>query len=144
MLDYGPAFTAAREHGLGRTVHAGEGRPPEEIAVAIEVLHAQRIGHGTTLLDEPEVVDLVLDKGVIIEACPTSNVHTGAIGSLQEHPIARWLELGIAACICTDNTFFSCVDAPGELQAVAHAHGLRTDQVSELIEHGHRGAFSRS
>ena len=79
-----------------------------------------------------------------IEACPTSNVHTGAIGSLQEHPIARRVELGVPACLCTDNTFFSYVDAPGELQAVAHAHGLRTDQVSELIEHGDRGAFSRS
>ena len=72
MEDYAGAFSAARDRGLGRTVHAGEGRPPREIALAINVLHAQRIGHGTTLLDDPAVADLVAERGVTIEACPTA------------------------------------------------------------------------
>lgn len=56
--------------GLGRTVHAGEGRPPREIAEAIELLHAQRIGHGITLLDDPRVTDLVITRGVVHRGLP--------------------------------------------------------------------------
>ena len=65
-------------------MHAGEGRPPDEIRVAIEQLHALRIGHGTTLLDDPSVLDLVLERGVTIEACPTSNWQVGVIGAVAE------------------------------------------------------------
>jgi adenosine deaminase len=85
-------------------VHAAEGRPAAEIRLAIEQLHAQRIGHGTTLLDDPSAVELVLQRGTVIEACVTSNLHTGAIAALELHPLPRWLELGVCACICTDNT----------------------------------------
>src|SRR6185503_17702821 len=60
LADYAPVYRRAEELGLGRTVHAAEGRPAEEIRVAVEALRAQRIGHGTTLLADPEVVDLVI------------------------------------------------------------------------------------
>ena len=142
MADYATAFSTARDHGLGRTVHAGEGRAPQEIAMAINLLHAQRIGHGTTLLDDPAVVDLVLDRGVTLEACPTSNIHTGVIATLEEHPLGRWLERGIAACVCTDNTFFSDVDAPTEFRAVCEAQGLSEKQRQAVVECGVRAAFS--
>src|SRR5262249_48352866 len=59
MRDYAREFRRAADLGVGRTVHAGEGRPPEEIRIAIEELLAQRIGHGTTLLDDPRVVEIV-------------------------------------------------------------------------------------
>jgi hypothetical protein len=73
-------------------VHAGEGGQPQGIREAFEVLGAQRIGHGTTLLEDPAVVDLVRERQVTIEACPTSNVHTGVIRSVAEHPLPRWLD----------------------------------------------------
>ena len=142
MTDYGHAFTTAREHGLGRTVHAGEGRPPSEIATAIKTLHAQRIGHGTTLIQDPRVVEMVLEHGVTLEACPTSNIHTGVISRLEDHPLRAWLDLGVAVCVCTDNTFFSDVDAPRELDAVAVAQGLSAAQVQQLVDYGHRAAFT--
>ena len=87
LTDYARPFDKARAQGLGRTVHAGEGRPAAEIREAIERLHAQRIGHGTTLLDDPTLVDLILERGIVIEACPTSNVHTSAIERITEHPL---------------------------------------------------------
>src|SRR5262249_12106891 len=74
LADYARPFRRAAELGLGRTVHGGEGRPPSEIREAIETLGANRIGHGTTLLDDRSVLDLVLARGIAIEACPTSNV----------------------------------------------------------------------
>jgi len=143
LADYAPAFTRARDLGIGRTVHAGEGRPPEEIRTAIEKLHAQRIGHGTTLLDDPTVLDLVLEKGVVIEACPTSNVHTSAIARVEDHPLPRWLSLGVKACINTDNTLLSAVDAPEELRRASAIPGMNEALARKAIENGHAGAFRR-
>lgn len=143
MADYAPAFARAAELGLGRTVHAGEGRPPQEIAEAIDRLQAQRIGHGTTLLDSPAVLDTVLKRGVLIEACLTSNLHTGAIAALSAHPLPRWLTYGVAACVCTDNTLLSATDAPSELALVATLPGMTESGLRRVIACGHQGAFSR-
>ncbi len=143
MEDYAPAFARAAELGLGRTVHAAEGRPPDEIRVAIETLHAQRIGHGTTLLEDPSVVDLVLGKGVVIEACPTSNVHTSAIARLEDHPLPRWLRLGVRACINTDNTLLSDVDAPEEHRRALSIPGMTPELLARAIATGHAAAFRR-
>ncbi len=141
MADYAPAFRRARDRGLGRTVHAGEGRPAEEIRAAVEVLGAQRIGHGTTLLEDPRALDLVLERGVVVEACLTSNLHTGAIRSIGEHPLPRWLAAGVRACINTDNTLLSDVDAPGEHRRAAALPGMTPDRIAACIATGHAAAF---
>lgn len=143
LESYAPAFRRARDLGLGRTVHAGEGRPPAEIAVAIEQLLAQRIGHGTTVLDDPRVTELVRRRGVTLEACVTSNLHTGIIERIEDHPIARWLEQGLRVCINTDNTLMSRVDAAQEHARVARIPGMSEARLARAIEHGHRAAFTR-
>jgi adenosine deaminase len=143
LEDYAPAFARARELGVGRTVHAGEGRPPSEIRVAIEQLFAQRIGHGTTLLDDERVLDLVLERDVVIEACPTSNVHTGIIGDTTEHPLPRWLERGVRACINTDNTLLSDVEASEEHANASRIPGMSEALLDRCVEVGHSARFSR-
>ncbi len=143
LADYAAPFRLAAELGLGRTVHAGEGRPPSEIRTAIEELGAQRIGHGTTLLDDPAVLERVLERGVAIEACVTSNLHTGVIRQIAEHPLPRWLELGVRACVCTDNTLFSDVDAAQEHARVRAIPGMTDELLARAIAHGHAAAFSR-
>jgi adenosine deaminase len=143
LADYAAAFGAARDMELGRTVHAGEGRPAEEIRVAVETLHAQRIGHGCSLLEDRRVVDLVLARGVTIEACPTSNVHTGVIAAVERHPMAEWLRLGVRVCVCTDNTLLSDVDLPRELANAARIEGMTPELVARMIDHGHAAAFHR-
>jgi adenosine deaminase len=143
LRDYAPAFRRAEDLGLGRTVHAGEGRPPAEIREAIELLHAQRIGHGTTLLDDSSVVDLVLSRDIVIEACPTSNVHTDVIPRVEAHPLPRWLDLGVRACVCADNTLLSATSAAEELRRVAAAPGMDEAKIQVAVANGHAGAFRR-
>ena len=143
LEDYAAAFQEAERIDLGRTVHAGEGRPPTEIAAAIERLRATRIGHGTTLLDDGAVLDLVLARGVTVEACVTSNVHTGAVTSAGQHPLPRWLALGVRACVCTDNTLLSAVDAPEEHRRARAIPGMDDAKLAAAIAHGHAGAFRR-
>lgn len=143
LSDYASVYAEAGEMGLGRTVHASEGRSVEEIRIAVDVLGAQRIGHGTTLLDDPDVLALVLERGVTIEACPTSNVHVGAIASIADHPLKQWLDAGVRTCLCTDNTLFSDVSASQELEKSSVALKLSGDHRAMLVEHGHRAAFVR-
>lgn len=144
MADYGTAFRRARELGIGRTVHAGEWRPPEEIAIAIRALGAQRIGHGTTLLEDPRVLELVVAQGVVVEACPTSNVHTGAIAALDQHPLPIWLDRGVRASINTDNTLFSGTDAPSEHRRAATIPGMSAEGIARCVATGHAAAFRRA
>ena len=143
LADYAAPFTRARTLGIGRTVHASEGRPPSEIRVAIEQLHAQRIGHGTTLLDDQRVLELVLERGVAIEACPTSNVHTGIFPDVDEHPLPRWLALGVRACVCADNTLLSDVSTRAEHERAAKIPGMTAELLARSIAHGHAARFRR-
>lgn len=143
LADYATPFAAARAAGLGRTVHAGEGRPPAEVRLAIERLHATRIGHGTTILADPEVVALAVSRGVTLEANVTSNWHVGAIPRLEDHPLAAWLRRGLRACVCTDNTLFSAVDAPEEHRRVRALPGMDDALLAEAVSHGHTAAFRR-
>ena len=141
LADYAAPFSRARDLGLGRTVHAGEGRPPAEIREAVCLLHAQRIGHGSTLLQDPEVLDLVVTRCVTIEACPTTNVHTGVIEDVCDHPLPRWLELGVQVTVCTDNTLLSDVDLPEELRRVARIPGMTSEKIQRTLGFGHGAAF---
>ncbi len=143
LQDYAPAFAQARALGLGRTVHAGEGRPPQEIRVAVEALHAQRIGHGTTLLEESTIVDLLLERGVTVEACLSSNLHTGAIASLSAHPLRRWIELGVEVCVCADNALFSDTTAANELTLARDHCGLSQSDLRAAVASGHAAKFVR-
>ena len=143
LEDYCDAFERARQCGLGRTIHAGEGRPAAEIRFAIEHLNAQRIGHGLSLADDAELVDLAIASHVTIEACPTSNWHTGIIESHSAHPIKHWLELGVAVAICTDNTLFSNVDLPTELWRTSQSTGLSDEEVAVIHQAAHQARFLR-
>ena len=107
LMDYSRPFTEAMRVSLGRTVHAGEGRASEEIKMAIEHLHAQRIGHGLSVLGDQQLVDLVRKKNIHIEACPTSNVHTGCIEKFEYHPMMDWFKKEIRFSLCCDNVLLS-------------------------------------
>ncbi len=144
LADYSGPFERAFDLGIGRTVHAAEGRPPAEIRTAIEALHAQRIGHGTTLLEDESVVELVLERGVVIEACPTSNHQVGVIPSVEEHPLSQWLDRGVKVCVNCDNTLLSDVTSSEELRRVSAIPGMTADKLQRLLDCGREAAFQRA
>jgi adenosine deaminase len=80
---------------------------------------------------------------VTVEACLTSNLHTGAVDELAAHPLPRLLESGVKVTVCTDNTLFSDVDAPSEYRRAAALPGMRADAVEALAAFGHAAAFPR-
>jgi adenosine deaminase len=101
------AYEVARAGGLGLTVHAGEDAGPENVWQAVDVLGVQRIGHGCSAAQDPELVKRLARDRVLVECCITSNYQTGAVKPGTEHPVFQFLEAGVPVAVCTDNTTVS-------------------------------------
>ena len=95
---YQRAYAIAREGGLRGVVHAGEAAGPQSVRAAVEVLGAERIGHGVRAVEDRAVVELLAERGIPLEICPTSNRLTGACASDAAHPLGT---LDAAGCVVT-------------------------------------------
>jgi adenosine deaminase len=93
---------AARDAGLHLVHHAGEAAGPASIREVLDVGHAERIGHGIRILEDPDLVAEVRERGIPLEVCPSSNVALGFAPSLTEHPIGRLVEAGLLVTVNTD------------------------------------------
>ncbi len=99
-------FQKAKSQGLGITVHAGEPsvpQAPRNILTSIEKLGADRIGHGVQAIHDPEVIYVLRETGIPLELCPTSNVLTKAVDSIESHPLAELMDLGVRTTINSDD-----------------------------------------
>jgi adenosine deaminase len=101
--DHKMAFAYAAQHGMACTCHAGEGDGPESIRQALHVCGAQRIGHGTRLGEDPGLLEEVVARGIPLEMCLTSNVHTHVVDAVTGHPFRRYLERGVRVTLSTDS-----------------------------------------
>jgi adenosine deaminase len=127
-------FTAAFRECLRVTIHAGEGEPAENIWQAAYLLHADRIGHGLTILDNAPLAARFRDRGVCIELCPTSNREVvgfrdpaiAASKHLPVYPLRGLLEAGLPLAICTDNPGISRTMLADEFVAAARMGGPLT------------------
>ncbi|WP_205304807.1 adenosine deaminase [Nocardioides sp. 616] len=98
-----PHFDAARAAGLRSVPHAGETTGPETVWDAIRLLGADRIGHGTTAAQDPELLAFLAETGIPLEVCPSSNIATRAVASLAEHPITAFRDAGVRFSINSDD-----------------------------------------
>jgi adenosine deaminase len=97
------AFAIAAEAGLISAPHAGELAGAESVRGALDVLHAQRIGHGVRAIEDPELVRRLAEDEVCLDVCPTSNVLLSVVGSLAEHPLPALLDAGVRCSINGDD-----------------------------------------
>jgi len=140
---YVDAYGEAKKYGIGRTAHVGEGRPASEIVDAILLLDLQRLGHACSLLESQRALDLVLERGIVIEACPTSNTHTGVYKVPSQHPIKRWIEKGVRVSICADNSLMSGTNTIAELWSTRFFSDLKDKDVKWIEESSRLGLFWR-
>jgi adenosine deaminase len=97
------------EAGLGIEVHAGEWVGAESVWDALEYGYPDRIGHGVTLFEDERLIELFQEKQIHIEMCPTSNLKTGSIQRIEDHPLRKALDLGLNISINTDDPgVFAC------------------------------------
>lgn len=97
-------FNKARDNGMQITVHAGEADGPQSIWQAIKELGATRIGHGVKAVEDPSLMAYLAEHQIAIESCPTSNLQTGTVSDLTQHPLAAFLDAGVLATLNTDDS----------------------------------------
>ena len=134
-------FREARDAGLHVTAHAGEAAGPESIRTAIELLGAERIGHGLTAWQDPELMAMLRERRVPLEVCPTSNVCTGLIARFEDHPLPRFLEAGLLVTLNSDDPGMFGTSLEREFQLAATQFALSRNQIARLCADAMRTSF---
>lgn len=129
---FAPHFDAARAAGLRSVPHAGETTGPETVWDALRTLGAERIGHGTTAAQDPELLAYLAAERVPLEVCPTSNLRTRAVGSFEEHPLPRFVEAGVPVTINSDDPPMFGTTLNQEYAVAAELLGLDAAGVGRL------------
>jgi len=114
---FAPAFRAARDAGLGSVPHAGEVVGPESVRSALDLLDPDRIRHGFRAIEDPALVEELAERGLVLDITPISNVRTGAVASLEEHPLPALVRAGVCCSVSTDDPVMFDTDLTREYQA---------------------------
>ena len=130
---FGNVFLHARDAGLGLVAHAGEWTGPDTVRHAIESLGVHRVGHGVRVVEDPSVADLARERGVAFEVCVTSNLQTGVIQRLADHPLRRMLSLDLRTTINTDDPAVSDITLTDEYEIVVEDLGLTPEHIKNSI-----------
>ncbi|MEZ4423087.1 MAG: adenosine deaminase [Gemmatimonadota bacterium] len=135
------AFFTVINKNMATTIHAGEAYGPESIHQALHYCRANRIGHGTRLYEDPDLLKYVKDFRIPIEICLTSNVQTRAVASYDTHPLRGYFDAGLVLSLCTDNRLVSGTTVTEEY---VHAHeslGFTWEELVRLARMGFESAF---
>ncbi|HEY7611992.1 MAG TPA: adenosine deaminase [Gemmatimonadales bacterium] len=138
---HGAAFDVALAGNLGITVHAGEAAGAESIADAIRRCHADRIGHGTRLYEDPALLRYLRDRRTLLEINVTSNVQTHAVPRLSEHPVRRYFDEGLAVTLCTDGWLMCGVTLSDEYWTAHTALHFTREEIDRMVLDAFAGAF---
>ena len=141
VTDYKDLFEKCKEYGIPFTIHAGEADGAESVKNAIN-LGAKRIGHGTRAFEDPEVVQLIKDKGVFLEMCPTSNKKTKAIPNMDEFPFMDYLNKGIKVTLNTDDMAIAKTTLANEFKYMETKFGLNYEQEKIILSNSIDAAFT--
>lgn len=129
---YKRAIELARSYGYNITIHAGEAASAQNVIDAINILKAQRIGHGVRIKDMKDAYDLVKKTGVVLEMCPTSNIQTKAIESLNKYPLYDFYKDGIKLSINTDNRTVSNIDLSNEIKVISDEFNMSKEKYKDI------------
>jgi aminodeoxyfutalosine deaminase len=131
---FAPHFEAAIAEGLRSVPHAGETTGPETIWDAVRVLKAERIGHGTSTMQDPALVDYLGEHRIPLEVSPTSNIATRAVASYDVHPLRAMVEAGLVVTINSDDPPMFGTDLTNEYAVAAELLDLDEAGVGELAK----------
>jgi aminodeoxyfutalosine deaminase len=100
---YADAFAIAHDGGIGAVPHAGESAGPDSIRETMKALGADRIRHGFRAVEDEALLSDLVDRGIVLDICPTSNLRTRVVPALEDHPLPRLLAAGVQCSIGTDD-----------------------------------------
>jgi adenosine deaminase len=138
---HAPAFRLAREAGLRLTAHAGENAGAASVREVLELLGAERIGHGVRIEEDPPLVEEIARRRVTLDMCPRSNVQTRAVASLDSHPADRLLKRGLRVTISTDGRTTSATTLTGEFERLRARFGWGLAEFAACQRNAAEAAF---
>jgi len=145
-----PVYEQAAALGLHRIIHAGEIGGPEKIREAVELLGAERIGHGIAAINDPALMGLLADRRIPLEICPQSNIRTGAlalqlrrvVARIEDHPLLALFRHGIPIVLSTDDPAMFHTTLLNEYEH-AHQLGMTENELLRLAQMSFDFAFER-
>ena len=137
-----PHFDAARAAGLRSVPHAGETTGPETIWDALRLLGAERIGHGTTAVEDPTLLAHLAETGIPLEVCPSSNIATRAVAAIADHPIVAFRDAGVTVTVNSDDPPMFGTSLNREYEIAAELLGLDEAGVADLARTAVRASFA--
>ncbi len=138
---FAPLFKRAAEHGLGITIHAGEAGHAANVREAVELLNAQRIGHGIRAIEDSSVIQLLRQRNITLEVCPTSNLQTGAVSNFGLHPLRDLYVLGVNVTLNTDDPSISDTTLTDEYMVAVLGLGVSLRDLRRCLINSVRAAF---
>lgn len=135
------AFQLILDNNINCTAHAGEAFGPDSVAQAIHKCGAHRIGHGTRLREDGDLLNYVNDHRIPLEVCPSSNVQTKAAKSWEAHPVDFYVDYGLRVTINTDNRLITDTTVSKELWLCHKHYGWSLDTIKEILIAGFKSAF---
>ncbi|MCS6914280.1 MAG: adenosine deaminase [Myxococcales bacterium] len=135
------AFQLILDNNVNCTAHAGEAYGPESIAQAIHYCGAHRIGHGTRLWENGDLLNYACDHRIPLEICVSSNIQTGAATDIASHPLPFYYNYGLRVTINTDNRLITNTTVSKELYLCHQHYGFTLDDIKEVIIAGFKSAF---
>ena len=135
------AFELILRNNINSTVHAGEAFGPASIAQALHYCGAHRIGHGTRLREDPDLMRYVNDHRIPLEVCLSSNVQTHTVGSMPEHPFGYYFRQGLRVTLNTDSRLVSATTVSQEFALAARAFRLSPYEIKRIIIMGFKSSF---
>ena len=135
------AFDHAALGGLRVTVHAGEAAGPESVREALTLCHAERLGHGTRIHEDPALEDYVRDRQVAVEVNLTSNLQTRVVERAADHPVRRYLRHGMLVTLCTDSWLMCDTTLTDEYDLAQRELGFTREEIDRMILNGFAAAF---
>lgn len=140
--DFGPVFERARANGLKTVAHAGEDVDAWSIRDALDVLHAARIGHGITAIQDEALMERLKDEHIPLEVAPTSNVFTKKyVPSFEQHPIRAFFDRGLLVTVNTDDPLFFKVSLLDEYWNLHSRLHFTEDDIRQLVLNGFAASF---
>lgn len=142
VSDFQVVFMEAKEKGLKVTVHAGEvSGSGRSVIDAIQSLGAERIGHGIQIYRQPNLIKQVRELGITLEVCPTSNVDTRSVSSIEQHPIRQLYEAGVKITLGDDDPTTSGITISDEYKLLAHKFGFSDIEIVDIVLAGVQASF---
>jgi adenosine deaminase/aminodeoxyfutalosine deaminase len=137
---FGEPFGFAKSAGLHLTAHAGESMGPQSVWAALE-LGAERIGHGIAAAEDPDLMRELRERDIPLEICITSNLLTGVVKRLEDHPVRRLFDAGVPITLNTDDpAMFGCT-LTCEYELAARTFGFSESELRRIAGNGFRYAF---